>query len=214
MRPRAASAPAKNGGGSSLSFVSRAVPEARRLLDPPCVARAGEVDDRRDGGQVRIVQEHRAAAANVRVLCATSRGSDTGTRGRRRRGRDRGDAPPTAARTSSEGPMRNLTLRVVDAQFPATAADTVLFAGIGCDGLVDRACGGEDDGAGARAGLERRPSPFHVPLEPLERGPGEAPVLAGPCRPGGAARRASVTGVDGTRAFCARCPWPATGSDA
>ena len=183
MRPRAASAPAKNGGGSSLSFVSRAV---RKL----------------------------AASSTRHASLARAKSTIAETAGRYASSRStvpplrtwRSDVPPVEDRIREpvstvdedeiegtrlppredlvRGPYEEPDAAVVDAQFPATAADTVLFAGIGCDGLVDRACGGEDDGTGARAGLERRPSPLHVPLEPLERGPGEAPVLAGPMQAG------------------------------
>ena len=53
-----------NGGGSSASFVSRAVRKLA-LLDLPGLARPCEVDDRRDGRQVGVVQQDGAADADV-----------------------------------------------------------------------------------------------------------------------------------------------------
>ena len=54
----------------------------------------------------------------------------------------------------------------------------ILLAVVGRDRLVVCARCGEDERAGAGAGLERRPAGLHRLLQPGERRPGEAPVLA------------------------------------
>ncbi len=146
-----------NGGGSSASFVSRAVRKLTASSTRQASLDACEVDDRRDGGQVGVVEQDRAADADVR-----------------------GDVPPVEDRVRepvravdeheverARLPPREDLVRGadaerdgagVDAELGAAAPDALLLARVGSHGLVDGARGGEHDRARAGAGLERRPS--------------------------------------------------------
>ena len=93
----------------------------------------------------------------------------------------------------------------VDAELGAPLPHPFLLARVRGHGLVVAPTAASTIVLAPEPGLERRPAGLDVPLEPLERCPGEAPALAFPVAPGGAARIASVT-ASPHAALCARRP--------